>query len=66
LTFHPGVKKTPRKAMVIDWIKTIFNPKVYPWFSDEFIHPDNLLEQLPEQAKENVNHHYFSVTPFEI
>ena len=66
LTFHPGVKKTPRKKMVIDWIKSIFDPQIYPWFSDEFIHPNSLLEQIPEQAKENMNQHYFSVTPFEI
>lgn len=25
---------------VVDWIKRSFDPAKYPWFSDEFIHPD--------------------------
>lgn len=66
LTFHSGVKKTPRKAMVIDWIKSIFDSQIYPWFADEFIHPNLLLEKMPKEAQENVNQNYFSFTPFDI
>lgn len=66
LTFHPGVRKTPRKAMVINWIKSIFDCQIYPWFADTFIHPDQLLEKMPEQAEENVNQKYFAFTPFDI
>lgn len=64
LTYHPSIKKTPRKAMVIDWLKSIFDPQIYPWFRDEFIHPDKLLEILPEEALMNLNKNYFSVKPF--
>lgn len=64
LTYHPGVKKTPRKAKTIEWIKSIFNPKIYPWFADEFIHPTKLAELLPPEAQINKNNNYFTVTPF--
>jgi hypothetical protein len=28
----------------IDWVRTIFDPKRYPWFGDEFIHPNELAK----------------------
>ena len=28
-----------RVAIFIDWLRTLFDPKRYPWFGDEFIHP---------------------------
>jgi len=65
LTYHSGVKKTPRKAKTIEWIKSIFNPKIYPWFTDEFIHPDKLAKLLPPEAQINKNENFFTVTPFD-
>jgi len=63
LTFHPDVKKTPRKLRVISWLREIFDPKIYPWFRDEFIHPDTLAEQLPEGAANNIGEGFYSVNP---
>jgi len=37
LTYHPNARKTPRRALTIDWLKKIFDPKIHPWFRDEFI-----------------------------
>jgi hypothetical protein len=28
-----------RVATYIDWLRTLFDSKRYPWFGDEFIHP---------------------------
>lgn len=44
LTYHPDVRETPRIALVIGWLKSIFDPDRYPWFRDEFIHPNELAE----------------------
>lgn len=63
LTFHPDIKKIPRKAKMIEWVKQIFDPKIYPWFRDEFIHPDVLAQELPQSASINVGDGYFSVNP---
>lgn len=64
MTYHPSIKKTPRKSIVIDWIKSIFDPQVYPWFREEFIHPNDLVDMVPEEANVNMNNDYFAVTPF--
>jgi DNA-binding transcriptional LysR family regulator len=31
---------------VLDWIKQSFDPVKYPWFADEFIHPDRFDEEF--------------------
>jgi DNA-binding transcriptional LysR family regulator len=42
LTYHPDVARVPRVRRLIDWIIENFDPKVFPWFRDEFIHPRDL------------------------
>lgn len=42
LTYHPDSKRNPRVRRMIDWIMDAFSPAKYPWFRDEFIHPDDL------------------------
>ncbi len=42
LWFHKEMKRTARVSRTIDWIKRSFDPREYPWFRDEFIHPSDL------------------------
>jgi len=63
LTYHPDARKTPRRALAIDWLKKIFDPKIHPWFRDEFIHPNELIQKVPAEARFNFGAGYFSVTP---
>jgi DNA-binding transcriptional LysR family regulator len=42
LAFHPDANKIPRIRRVIDWLVDAFEPTRFPWFRDEFIHPDKL------------------------
>jgi DNA-binding transcriptional LysR family regulator len=44
MTYHPDARSTPRVSVFIDWLKTVFDPKRYPWFGDEFIHPRELAK----------------------
>jgi len=37
LTYHPDAARVPRVRRMIDWIVENFDPKVFPWFRDEFI-----------------------------
>lgn len=39
LTYHPDAKSIRRVALFIDWLRSLFDPRRYPWFRDEFIHP---------------------------
>lgn len=53
LTYHPDARKTPRMSLVIDWIKSIFDPNRFPWFRDEFIHPNELAKMATEDVALN-------------
>ena len=48
LTYHPDARRTKRMGLAIDWLRTIFDPVVYPWFRDEFIHPNDLVKMAPD------------------
>ncbi len=50
LTYHPDARKTKRISVAIDWLKSIFDPARYPWFRDEFIHPNDLIGLVPKGA----------------
>jgi DNA-binding transcriptional LysR family regulator len=50
LTYHPDARKTKRLSVAIDWLRSIFDPARYPWFRDEFIHPNDLVEMAPESS----------------
>jgi DNA-binding transcriptional LysR family regulator len=44
MTYHPDIKHVRRVAAFIDWLRSLFDPKKYPWFGDEFIHPNQLTK----------------------
>jgi DNA-binding transcriptional LysR family regulator len=52
LTYHKEFRNSDRHKIVIDWLKQIFDPKTYPCFRDEFIHPDALVP-LMAATREN-------------
>jgi DNA-binding transcriptional LysR family regulator len=43
LTYHKEFRNSDRHKIVIDWLRKIFDPKNYPCFRDEFIHPNDLV-----------------------
>jgi DNA-binding transcriptional LysR family regulator len=42
LSYHATTGRIPRVRHMIDWLVEAFNPGKYPWFKDEFIHPQQL------------------------
>jgi DNA-binding transcriptional LysR family regulator len=42
LSYHPGSGHIPRVRQTIDWLVESFNATKFPWFRDEFIHPNQL------------------------
>jgi DNA-binding transcriptional LysR family regulator len=56
MTYHPDARSIPRVAAFIDWLRTLFDPKRYPFFGDEFIHPRDLFGMMaPADAEMLVN-----------
>ena len=44
LAYRPDAKRIARIQRTIDWITRSFDPRRFPWFRDEFIHPDRFPE----------------------
>jgi DNA-binding transcriptional LysR family regulator len=53
LTYHKEFRASERHKIVVDWLRKIFDPKTYPCFRDDFIHP-NALVPIMEAARESV------------
>jgi DNA-binding transcriptional LysR family regulator len=51
LTYHKEFRNSDRHKIVIDWLKKIFDPKSYPCFGDEFIHPNDLVPLMAEPRR---------------
>lgn len=42
LAYHPEAAQIPRIRKTIDWVISAFDAREFPWFRNEFIHPDEL------------------------
>lgn len=40
LYYHVSARNSPSVRKTIDWVKDAFDGRKYPWFADEFVHPD--------------------------
>jgi DNA-binding transcriptional LysR family regulator len=64
LTYHKALRNSDRHKIVIAWLKSIFDPKVYACFRDEFIHPNDLTP-LMVGSRENFGLQGYATTqPF--
>jgi DNA-binding transcriptional LysR family regulator len=61
LTYHKEFRNSDRHKIVIDWLKKIFDPKIYPCFRDEFIHPTDLIP-LMTGPRENFGLRVYAAT----
>ena len=44
LTYRADAKRIARIRRTIEWIIEMYDPRRFPWFRDEFIHPDRFPE----------------------
>ncbi|MGJ0505953.1 MAG: LysR family transcriptional regulator [Methylocystis sp.] len=51
MIYHPDLKKSERHMRVIEWLKRIFDPRFYPCFRDEFIHPVDLMRSMGDTGR---------------
>jgi hypothetical protein len=52
LTYHKEFRHSDRHKLVIEWLKNIFDPRVYACFRDEFVHPNDLVPMM-KASREN-------------
>jgi DNA-binding transcriptional LysR family regulator len=46
LTYHREFRHSDRHKIAIEWLRKIFDPKAFPCFRDEFIHPNDLVSMM--------------------
>jgi DNA-binding transcriptional LysR family regulator len=44
LVYHPDAKRVSRIQRTIEWLLQCYDPRRYPWFREEFIHPRRFSE----------------------
>lgn len=54
LTYHTDAGRIPRVRKVIEWVIDAFDPHKFPWFRDDYIHPDDLPKQQPHAQVRSV------------
>jgi DNA-binding transcriptional LysR family regulator len=54
LAYHPDAGRIPRVRRMLDWIIDSFDPKKFPWFRDEFIHPKDMPDRIEGEAVINL------------
>ena len=60
MTYHPDAKRIARVKRTIDWLVQAFDPQRFPWFRDEFIHPEKLNETYKGEPLANLFAGYLS------
>jgi DNA-binding transcriptional LysR family regulator len=45
LAYHPDANRIPRLRKTIDWIIASFDSREFPWFGNEFLHPNDMPSQ---------------------
>jgi DNA-binding transcriptional LysR family regulator len=46
MIYRKDARKMKRVSIVIDWLRSIFNPQRYPWFAPAFMHPADIVRML--------------------
>jgi DNA-binding transcriptional LysR family regulator len=64
LTYHKEFRNSDRHKIVIDWLKSIFDPKAYACFRDEFIHPNELVPLMASSRESFGLQGYAAPKPF--
>src|SRR5437762_8623717 len=64
LTYHKEFRNSDRHKIVIEWLKSIFDPKVHACFRDEFIHPNDLTPLMVSSRQNFGLQGYAAPKPF--
>jgi len=60
LTYHPDAIRIPRVRRMVDWLIDAFDPKRFPWFRDEFIHPNDFTKDYSDVLAPNLFEGFFT------
>jgi DNA-binding transcriptional LysR family regulator len=45
-SYHADARRSPEVRKALAWLKESFDPVKYPWFQDDFLHPDEFSKRV--------------------
>ena len=54
LVHHPDSVRFPEIGQALDWVRGAFDKAKYPWFADEFVHPDQFERRFNDSVVVNL------------
>lgn len=54
LVYHPDSKRSKSVQKAVEWIRESFDPIRYPWFAEQFVHPNDLEPRLKDSDVVNL------------
>ncbi|MGH6985145.1 MAG: LysR family transcriptional regulator [Stellaceae bacterium] len=66
LTYHPDFKTSEKHAVVVEWLRRVFDNRAYPCFKDEFIHPNELVKLMADAVPSMGLRGYAAPVPFRV
>jgi DNA-binding transcriptional LysR family regulator len=54
LVHHPDSVRFPEVRKALDWVKNAFDKTKYPWFADEYVHPDEFERRFNDSVVVNL------------
>lgn len=59
ISYRRDMRRLKRVSIVIEWLRQIFSPQRYPWFSSTFMHPADIMRIVNRTMD---RHNYFDST----
>ena len=53
ISYRREMRKVKRVSLVIDWLRSLFNPQRYPWFAPSFTHPAEIMDTVYRAMKQD-------------
>jgi DNA-binding transcriptional LysR family regulator len=54
IVHHPDAVRFPEVRQALDWLADAFDKTKFPWFADEFIHPDEFEQRFTDSVVVNL------------
>ncbi|MFI4996858.1 MAG: LysR family transcriptional regulator [Hyphomicrobiales bacterium] len=63
MTYHPDIRRSQRYIVVIDWLRKLFDPRRFPCFREQFIHPLDLVPMMADVAETHGGRGFLAADP---
>lgn len=50
MSYHRSARRSPAVRAAVDWLRDAFDPRVCPWFAEQFIHPRDFERRIEDAA----------------